>query len=304
MESTIATHLDVRPLSPVIGAEIHGVDLAGPIDSATVAAIRAALVQWKVIFFRDQRITPAQQVEFGRYFGTVTPAHPTLPPVYPDLPEILLLDNEVREQQQVDGQASNIASCWHTDVTFVPNPPLGSILRGVVVPQYGGDTQFTNLVAAYESLSAPLRRLCDELHAVHQNVLPLIRGDRVDPYAAEFMSRPIKSVHPIVRVHPESGERALFVNRNFTRYIVELSNRESDRVLELLYAHTEDPFNTVRFRWERDSIAFWDNRATAHLAPIDVPHGERRTMHRITIAGDLPVGPDGFRSHPLEGDLS
>lgn len=198
---------------------------------------------------------------------------------------------------------TNIASFWHTDVTFVPNPPLGSILRGVIVPPYGGDTQFTNLVAAYERLSPPMQRLCDELHAVHQNMLPLVRGDRVDPYAAQFMSRPIKALHPVVRVHPESGEKALFVNRNFTKFIAELSNKESEQLLSLLYSYTEDPSITARFRWEPDSIAFWDNRATAHLAPTDVAAGARRSMQRITVSGDLPVGPDGFTSHAIEGDL-
>ena len=157
----------------------------------------------------------------GALFGDVTPAHPTLPAAFPDHPEILLLDN-----QKYAGDDSTIESRWHTDVTFVLNPPMGSILRGVVVPPYGGDTQFTNLVVAYEKLSAPIRDLIDGLHAVHHNVLPLARGEMPAEMAKIFQSSDLRSVHPVVRVHPETGERAVFVNPNFTSHIVELSRKE------------------------------------------------------------------------------
>lgn len=301
---TTTTAIDVRPMSGHIGAEIDGVDLTTPLDPAVVAEIRAALVEWKVVFFRDQPLTQAQHVAFGRRFGEVTPAHPTLPAMFPDHPEILLLDSKAigSNEQAKSGRGVSIESRWHTDVTFVPNPPMGSILRGVVIPPYGGDTQWTNLVVAYDRLSEPLQRLCDELHAVHHNHLPLARGELSGALKEQFQSKDLRAVHPVVRVHPESGEKALFVNSNFTSHIVELSRREGSHLLAMLYEHIADPSFTCRFRWAPDSVAFWDNRATCHLAPTDIPPGMPRSMQRITIAGDLPVGPDGSTSYALSGD--
>jgi taurine dioxygenase len=298
-ETTVT--IDVRPLSGHTGAEVHGVDLRQHLDAAVVAEVRAALLQWKVVFFRDQDLTPAQHIAFGRQFGEVTPAHPTLPPAFPEYPEILLLDNERYARAEGTGEGPNIESRWHTDVTFVPNPPMASILRGVVVPPYGGDTQWTNLVVAYETLSPPLQRLCDELHAVHHNFIPIKRGELPGALKTQFQSQDLRAVHPVVRVHPETGERALFVNPNFTSHIVELSRQESGHVLGLLYEHLASPPFTCRFRWEPNSIAFWDNRATAHLVPTDIPPGMRRSMQRITLAGDVPVGVDGAPSYALVG---
>jgi alpha-ketoglutarate-dependent taurine dioxygenase len=300
------TSLDVQPLSGHTGAEIVGVDLSRPLDPEVVAEIRATLVKWKVIFFRDQHLTQDQHLAFGRQFGEPTPAHPTLPAAFPDRPEILLLDNEAFMKREKEGGGASggpsIESRWHTDVTFVPNPPMGSILHGVVIPPYGGDTQWTNLVVAYERLSAPLQRLCDELHAVHHNFLPIARGELPGALKKQFQSQDIRSVHPVVRVHPESGEKALFVNPNFTSHIVELSRAEGNHLLAMLYEQIASPAYTCRFRWTAGSIAFWDNRATCHLVPTDVPPGERRSMQRITLAGDLPVGPDGASSYSLSGE--
>jgi alpha-ketoglutarate-dependent sulfate ester dioxygenase len=288
--------LDVRPMTGHIGAEVFGVDLARPIDPAAVAELRATLLRWKVLFFRDQHITPEQQIAFGRLFGEVTPGHPTLPTL-DGHPEILPLDSR-RYRSLGDVRFENR---WHTDVTFVRNPPMGSILRGVIVPPYGGDTQWTNLVTAYETLSAPLRDFIDRLHAVHLNQLHVEYGKR-SKLADQFATSPYVSIHPVVRVHPETGERALFVNPNFTRNIVELGNAESRGILALLYEHLASPAFTVRFRWQPDSIAFWDNRATAHLVPADLAHLDfDRVMHRITLAGDTPVGVDGTASESLEG---
>jgi taurine dioxygenase len=307
---TPGSALDVRPMSGHIGAEIFGVDLTAPLSPETVSEIRTALLQWKVVFFRDQHLTQEQHVAFGRQFGDLTPAHPTLPAVFPEFPEILLLDNqEFGKREKAAGEAPaksggstgapSIESRWHTDVTFLPNPPMGSILRGVVVPPYGGDTQWTNLVVAYETLSSPLQRLCDELHAVHHNELPVSRGEISGALKKQFQSQDIRSVHPVVRVHPETGEKALFVNPNFTSHIVELSRAEGRHLLAMLYEHLSNPAYTCRFRWQPGSIAFWDNRSTCHLVPTDVPPGEHRSMQRITLQGDLPVGPDGKVSYPL-----
>ena len=290
--------LDVCPASGHIGAEIAGVDLSRPLAPEVVAAIRAILLQWKVVFFRDQHISQAQHIAFGRYFGEVTPAHPTLPAAFPDHPEILLLDN-----QQSEGMGGMmIESRWHTDVTFVANPPMGSILRGVVIPPYGGDTQWINLVVAYERLSEPIRSLIDGLHAVHHNHLPISRGELASDYIEKFQAAEIRAVHPVVRVHPETDERALFVNPNFTSHIVELSRQEGRHLLAMLYEHQANPEFTARFRWEPGSLAFWDNRATAHFVPTDIPPGMHRSVERITIAGDLPVGPDGSISYALKGE--
>jgi taurine dioxygenase len=299
---TISTTIDVRPQSGHIGAEIHGVDLRQPLDPAVVAEIRQTLLQWKVVFFRDQHLTQEQHIAFGRQFGEVTPAHPTLPAAFPEHPEILLLDNQAYAAAEGTGKGPSIENRWHTDVTFVPNPPMGSILRGLVVPPYGGDTQFTNLVTAYETLSEPLQRLCDELHAVHHNFLPIGRGEMSAKLKEQFQSKDIRSVHPVVRVHPESGEKALFVNPNFTSHVQELSRKEGAHLLAMLYEHIASPTFTCRFRWEPGSIAFWDNRATCHLVPTDVPPGMHRSMQRITVAGDVPVGPDGKASYSLSGE--
>lgn len=303
----VSTLLDVRPTAGYIGAEIHGVDLREPLDPAVVAEIRSVLLQWKVVFFRDQDITQAQHLAFATQFGTPTPAHPTLPAMFPEFPQILLLDN-----QQMAGAAgakkggggTSIESRWHTDVTFVPNPPMGSILRGVVVPPYGGDTQWVNLAVAYERLSAPIQAMLDGLHAVHHNQLPVKRGELPPALVKQFLGSGIRAVHPVVRVHPETGEKSLFVNPNFTSHIVELSRQESGHLLAMLYEHMTDAEFSTRFRWQPGSIAFWDNRATAHLVPTDIPPGVHRSMQRITLAGDLPVGPDGSTSRALEGDDS
>jgi alpha-ketoglutarate-dependent sulfate ester dioxygenase len=289
--------IDVQPIAGHIGAEIHGVDLTQPLDASTVAAIRGALLQHKVVFFRDQPLSQAQHVTFGGYFGEVTPAHPTLPAVFADHPEILLLDN--RQSAGMGGPRTE--SRWHTDVTFVPNPPMASILRGVIVPPYGGDTQWTNLAIAYERLSDQIKTLIDGLHAVHHNSLPILRGEMSSELKQQFESKPIRSVHPVVRVHPETGEKVIFVNPNFTSHIFELSRREGGHILDMLYEQIANPEYTCRFRWQPDSIAFWDNRATAHLVPTDIPAGMHRSMQRITLAGDTPVGADGTTSYPLEG---
>jgi alpha-ketoglutarate-dependent sulfate ester dioxygenase len=292
--------LDVRPLSGYIGAEILGVDLSGPLDAAVVAAIRATLLEWKVVFFRDQQLTPAQHIAFGRQFGEVTPAHPTLPAMIPEHPEILVLGR--RNDAMNEASGPRIESRWHTDVTFVPNPPMASILRGVVLPPYGGDTQWLNLVAAYNDLSPAIQELVDGLHAVHHNILPLSRGELSSKLAQTFASSDLRAVHPMVRVHPETGEKALFVNPNFTSHVVELSRQEGRHLLAMLYEHMTQPLFTCRFRWQPGSIAFWDNRATCHIVPIDVPPQYERTMQRITLAGDLPVGPDGSTSYSLAGE--
>ena len=304
MAVNVSQQLDLRPVTRSLGAEVHGVDLSAPLDPSVVADLSAALVEWKVLFFRDQPLTREQHVAFGRAFGALTPAHP-IQVSSDEQSEVLVVDT--RRQQstfgyrdtQPFGPPRRTLSGWHTDITFVANPATASILRGGVIPPYGGDTLWTNLVAAYEDLSEPIRALLDGLQAVH-----VWHGYDGETRAGHDPTRPPSAVHPVVRVHPVSGERGLFVNPVFTRYIVGLSDRESRALLDLLFAQIARPQFTVRFRWEPDSVAFWDNRATAHLGPVDLATAEfDRRVERVTIAGDVAVGPDGFESVPLEGEL-
>jgi alpha-ketoglutarate-dependent taurine dioxygenase len=295
-----STRLDVRPLSAHTGAEIHGVDLTRPLDATTVAEIRAALVQWKVVFFREQHLDHDQHIAFGRQFGDLTVGHPVFGNEQ-EHREIYSISRD-RHKQRYDGKPHTAPwSGWHTDVTAAINPPAGSILRGVVIPPYGGDTQFTNLAAAYQGLSEPLQRLADGLRAVHQFSAP--RGAKpTKEYLKQVDDAPLISEHPLVRVHPESGERVLFVSPSFLQHIIGLSPRESELLLQLFWEQIIRPEYTVRFKWEPGSIAFWDNRATSHLAPSDIHSLDfDRQLYRITLVGDIPVGVDGRPSTPISG---
>jgi alpha-ketoglutarate-dependent taurine dioxygenase len=297
-QATAATEVEIRPLSKHTGAEIQGVDLSSDLDDATVLAIRAALLRWKVVFFRGQHLTRDAHVMLGSRFGTVAPAHPTLPARFPERPEILVLEKDPLAEAP---GGSAIDHRWHTDVTYVDTPPMGSILRAVEVPPYGADTEWTNLAAAYATLSEPVRTMIDGLTAVHVNVLHLLRGDPT-PLMRAFMAKRLRALHPVVTVHPETGERILYVNPDYTAHIVELSRRESHHVLACLNEHLTGREFTVRYRWEPGDVAFWDNRSTAHVAPNDVPDGYHRVMERITLTGTRTVGVNGLVSRTLDGD--
>jgi taurine dioxygenase len=296
--------LDVRPMTSVIGAEVRGVELRDPVDAATVAELEAALVRWKVLFFRDQPMTREQHLAFAHNFGELTQAHP-IHPGDPEYPELFVVDTrEVQEQFGHTGERNAYApprmtvNAWHSDVTFVANPVMGAVLRGPIIPPYGGDTIWTNLVAAYEDLPSPIQRLLDGLQAVHK-----WHGFERQAKPGYDPRNPPAAVHPVVRVHPVSGEKALFVNPFFTRFIVGVTDRENRRLLDLLFEQIARPEFTVRFKWERDSVAFWDNRSTAHLGPVDLASSDfDRCIERVTIAGEIPVGPDGFRSVQLSGE--
>lgn len=293
--------IEVRPVSGHTGADILGVSLKQPLSDAEVATIRAALLKWKVVFFRDQHITPAEQAAFARRFGQPTPAHP-LRDAIEGHPEVLPIDRRLFEEDYGTKTNRRDIDGWHTDVTAVVNPPAGSILRAEEVPPFGGDTTWTNLVAAYEGLSAPFKRFAEKLRAVHSFHLP--DGVAVSAkWRSRIEDKPLVSEHPVVRVHPETGERALFVSPTFVRYIVGVSPEESRRIINLFFQQITRPEYTVRFRWEKGSIAFWDNRATAHLGPQDIDHIEHeRKLHRITLVGDIPVGVDGLKSKAIKGE--
>jgi alpha-ketoglutarate-dependent sulfate ester dioxygenase len=301
------TTVSVQPVAGHIGADVGGVDLSQPLDDATVGRLTEALHRYKVIFFRDQRLDHAAQIRFGRHFGELTYAHPHDDAPPEGYPEIFTVDPRRYEQRygkdnpvQTRRKYSYFAG-WHTDVTAAVNPPAGSILRAEVVPEFGGDTTWTNLVAAYEGLSAPVRAFVDTLRAEHRY------GGGEQPTGGDRYNRRVNdnllvAVHPVVRVHPVTGERALFVNPGFTSHIVDVTPRESKALLDLLYAELTRPEYTVRFRWQPGSLAFWDNRATAHLAPTDLDHlSVDRTLHRVTLIGERPVGPDGRESELIAG---
>jgi len=276
----VATALDIRPLSPLIGAEIHGVDLSAPLAPPVVAQLRDTLNRHHVIFFRDQELTPGEQVAFAAQFGEVTEAHPVLPAVA-DNPKVLAIDG--REDR---------ASWWHTDVTFVDTPPMGSILYLQEVPQVGGDTMWASLQDAYDRLAEPLRDLCDRLIALHHD--PWFAAD-VDSrggyrWNGEWRDKLTPTVHPVVRTHPETGRKGLFVNAQFTQLVIGMSKLESTGLLDLLYRHCVQPELTCRFRWQRGSVAFWDNRACLHYA-LDDYGTAARFGHRVTLRGDRPFGP-------------
>ncbi|MBR8833457.1 MAG: TauD/TfdA family dioxygenase [Stigonema ocellatum SAG 48.90 = DSM 106950] len=294
-------HIEVKQVAGFIGAEISGVDLSGPLHDDAVKEIRQALLKWKVVFFRGQNIDHAAQVAFTARFGEVTYAHPHEDEPIEGFSQILPIDRS-RYERRNGLRRSSYESRWHTDVTAVVNPPAASILRAVNVPSIGGDTQWTNLVAAYEGLSAPLRALADGLKAEHRFNARLLLPSN-SRIAQRIAANPLVSIHPVVRVHPETGERALYVNPGFTSHILDVSPQESDLLLELFFNQITKPAYTTRFRWNNGDIAFWDNRATAHLAPQDLDHLEvERVLYRTTITGDVPVGVDGFRSQAVEGE--
>lgn len=294
-------HIEVKPTSSYIGAEISGVELSRPLDDDTVKEIRQALLQWKVVFFRNQHVDHAAQVAFTARFGEVTYAHPHEDEPIKGFPQILPIDRS-RYERRNGLRRTSYENRWHTDVTAAINPPAASVLRAVDVPSIGGDTTWTNLVAAYEGLSAPLRSLADGLKAEHRFNARL-RLPSHNKLAQRIAANPLVSIHPVVRVHPETGERALYVNPGFTSHILDMSPQESELLLELFFNQITKPTYTTRFRWNNGDIAFWDNRATAHLAPQDLDHIEvERVLYRTTISGDVPVGADGFRSQSVEGE--
>jgi taurine dioxygenase len=293
--------IDVRPLSVHTGAEIDGVDLTRPLAPQEVQDIRAALLQWKVVFFRGQHLNHQQHIDFARQFGELTPGHVVFggDDQYPEIYSIA----KHRKANRYRGQAlTRPWTGWHADITAAINPPASSILRGDIVPPYGGDTQWTNLVAAYNALSPTLRGFIDQLRGIHRFTAPA--GVQASAGYDDLVSRNnLVSEHPLVRVHPETNERVLYVSPSFLKSVVGLTARESQQLLELLWEHAVRSEFTVRFKWEPGSIAFWDNRSTVHLAPSDIFDVDfDRQFYRVTHVGDVPVGVDGEPSTAIEGE--
>jgi taurine dioxygenase len=274
----------IRKIAGALGAEISGVDLAQPLDDRVFADIHAALLEHLVIFFRDQHLTPEQHIAFGRRFGELH-VHPYIPNLE-DYPEIIKLQSA----DDGPGEMAYQSNTWHTDLTYSAEPPMASILYGVVVPEAGGDTMWNNLYAAYEGLSPRMRDFIENLTAMHNIVTSMPANFMEQSWAPNQLKRlqditpPVE--HPVIRTHPETGRKCLFVNRNFTSHINELSRFESDSLLRLLYEHIEQPEYVVRFHWREGSLAMWDNRCTQHYALTD--YRSLRIMHRVTVCGDRP----------------
>ncbi|MGV9801536.1 TauD/TfdA dioxygenase family protein [Mycobacterium sp. NPDC003449] len=290
--------VQVIKLGADIGARIDGIEVVGGLDGATVAAINAALVEHKVIFFRGQhRLDDDAQLAFARLFGTPTTAHPT---VTSRGDRVLPIDSRYDK-----------ANSWHTDVTFVDRVPKASLLRAVTLPSYGGTTTWASTEAAYDKLPAPLRALAENLWAVHTNEFDYAAdydgrherlADTERQYRDEFRSEYYETEHPVVRVHPESGRRVLLLG-HFVKRFVGLGAAESTALFQLLQNRVTKLENTIRWSWEPGDLAIWDNRATQHYAVSDYDDQYRR-LSRVTLAGDIPVDVHGAPSRVVAGDAS
>lgn len=275
------TKLDIRPVAGALGAEIHGVALDRELDPEIVAALRQALLDHLVIFFRDQELPPQRFLAFGRRFGE--------PIEYPfvrgieDYPEII-------QVAKLEHERVNFGGIWHSDTTYLQSPPMGTMLVAREVPPFGGDTLFANQYLAYEALSGGMKRLLDGLKAVNSSAKANTTRTREDRIKSDPTQRPnddFVAEHPVVRTHPETGRKALYVNIGHTVRFAGMSEEESAPMLDYLFEHQTRPEFTCRFSWKVGSLAFWDNRAAQHN-PVNDYHGYRRIMHRITLAGDTP----------------
>ncbi|MBT6656932.1 MAG: TauD/TfdA family dioxygenase [Proteobacteria bacterium] len=299
-QSTDIDQIKITPLSVHTGAEISGVNLCRPLTSSQISQIRQALLQWKVIFFRDQELTHAEHVSLAKQFGEPTPAHVVFgsdseyPEIYPVVKHRTAQAGNVTVRRAWTG--------WHTDITAAINPPSASILRSVVLPPYGGDTQWLNMVKAFEALSPPMQKFLSSLRAIHQYRRASSPKDK-SAYNDLIDAKAMVSEHPLVTVHPETSERALFVNAAYVDHIVGLTPRESHCLLEYLLEHCLQSEFMVRFRWSAGSVAFWDNRATQHQAIGDIFETDfDRELYRITLNGEIPVGVDGRESTAVSGE--
>ena len=275
--------IEVRPIAGALGAEISGVDLSGPLDGDTVAALRRAWLEHLVIFFHDQHLGPEAFLALARRFGEVI-EYPFVKGLdeHPEIIPVLKLEHE----------RVNFGGIWHSDTAYLELPPMASMLIAREVPRAGGDTLFASMYLAYESLSAGLRRVLDGLAAVNSSAkadVTRTREDRAKDRPRADARKEYEATHPVVRVHPETGRKALYVNVAHTVRFDGMTEAESAPLLEYLFRHQVRPEFTCRFRWRPGSIALWDNRCTQHN-PINDYHGHRRLMHRVTLAGDRPKG--------------
>jgi taurine dioxygenase len=267
----------VSPVTPVVGAEVQGIDLSTPPDEAAFRDLHAALLRHQVLFFRDQDIPVESQMVLGAMFGELV-AHPNDPGLEGH-PEVMIIHAD-ENSKRVAGES------WHSDVSCDPEPPLGSILRIHTLPETGGDTLFASMYAAYDALSEPMKGFLNGLTAVHDGA-PYYRSVNARIGRDDGGRAYPRAEHPVVRTHPESGRKALFVNSMFTTHIVGLPQKESDAILHFLFDHIAQPQFQCRFRWQKNSMAFWDNRCVQHQAIWDY-WPQTRSGYRVTIKGDRP----------------
>ncbi|MFE8948888.1 TauD/TfdA dioxygenase family protein [Streptomyces sp. NPDC007856] len=284
----------IRKLTGRIGAVVEGVDLAAPPDFSTITTLRDALNEHKAIVFDDVRLDNADQERVAGWFGELTTAHPNVPAA-DGTTNVLAVDSE-----------SSKANAWHTDVTFVVNPPQLTTLRSVVIPPYGGETLIANAAAAYRDLPEPLRALADTLRVVHTNqydyARPAAATAEQQEYDRIFVSTPYEAEHPVVRVHPLTGERGLFIG-GFAKRIVGLSGSDSADLLRIFQSYVTRPENILRWKWSRNQLLIFDNRITQHYG-VDNYDDHPRRLNRVTVAGEVPTGVDGRRSEQILGDAS
>jgi taurine dioxygenase len=282
-----SSQLEIQPLSAALGAEVSGVDLGAPIGDNLLASIRAALLDHQVLFFRDQNMTPADQVRFARQFGDIH-HHPYIAGL-PEQPEII-------EIIKTETDTKNFGGTWHSDQMFTRNPAMGTMLYAKETPDAGGDTLFASMYSAYDGLSDGMREMLERMrtynagdkfkHQSGKTREETMAGKSSMALKAPDPDQDTEAEHPTIRTHPETGRKGLYVGAHTQRF-AGLTSEESDGLLEYLQAHSTKAEYTCRFRWEPGSVAFWDNRCTQHLAVNDYP-GQRRRMHRITICGDEP----------------
>ncbi len=274
-------HFDTVPVSPAIGAELLGIDLSQDLSDEAIDEIRQALLDHLVIFFRNQSVTPSQQIAFSQRFGELS-FYPFVSGL-PDYPEIV----EVRKEPN---ETTNFGGLWHTDTSYLPIPPLGSLLYALEVPPSGGDTLLANMYMAYDALSDTMKDLLVGLHGVNsaeRGSAASTRVDRIRDNPKKANEIVTTATHPLVRTHPETGRKALYCSDAHTMHIEGMTLEESQPILRYLYRQQQRPEFSCRFQWTPGALAFWDNRAAQHNALNDY-HGHRRVMHRVTLAGDVP----------------
>jgi len=278
----------LRKLTPTIGAEVFGIDLTEPPTAQRIGQLRTLLLQHQVIFFRDQALSHEQHLALGRGFGSLH-THALANARHRDHPELLIVHADAKSKY-VAGEG------WHSDVTCDAEPPMASMLHLTEVPPEGGDTMFASMYAAYDALSDAMKSFLETLTAIHDGAKPYVGAYGAKPVDIPFA----RTEHPVVTVHPETGRKVLFVNSGFTTRIVQLKRSESDALLQYLYRHIEAPQFMCRFRWEKNSVAFWDNRCTQHQAVWDY-YPNRRRGYRVTLNGTVPQAANpALKSVPRE----
>jgi len=281
----VSPRIEALPIAGALGAELRGLDLAQKLDDTSVEGVLDALYEHKVIFFRSQTLTPQQQIEFSAQLAPVFTDHPAYLPLLDGHPEVVVLD----------GQAGGRANLWHSDVSISPKPPMGSVLYMKQCPTWGGDTLWADMTAAHDALSDRMKTYLDGLHAVHdlagtvRNVVRERSQQTKSPTGAmPDMDALPRAIHPVVRTHPVTGRKILYVNPTFTSHIDELPPAEGDALLAFLFQHQSQPEFQCRWRWQAGDVAIWDNRATHHYAVADYGD-EARTIHRVTLEGEAPA---------------